>query len=103
MLEKQIERYGCKYAEANGVAAYKFTSPARRSVPDRIYLAPIPEWLRPIIAKYLRFGEFKQTGKKPTPPQEREHARLRSMGFVVEVIDNKDDARRVVDEMGDGA
>lgn len=99
-LEKEIEKRGGDYARDRGQAEYKFTSPGRAAVPDRLHLAPIPEILRPIVAKYIRFVEYKRGGQKPTVPQQREHARLRDMGFVVEVVDNVDDAKRITNEMG---
>jgi len=100
MLEKKIEEYGSKVAKERGVLHLKFTSPQRAAVPDRLVLAEIPEFLRPLIAQYVRFIEYKAEGKKPTPSQEREHARLRAMGFRVDVIDNKSDAESVIKEMG---
>ena len=36
MLEKQIEAKVCEYAKTKGVLVYKFTSPARAAVPDRL-------------------------------------------------------------------
>lgn len=100
LLEKEIEKRGGDYARDRGHREMKFTSPGHAFVPDRLHLAPIPELLRPIIAKYIRFVEYKRGGQKPTVPQQREHARMREMGFAVEVIDNVDDAKRVTDEMG---
>ena len=38
MLEKQIERKVCDYAKNKGLLAYKFTSPARAAVPDRLFI-----------------------------------------------------------------
>lgn len=100
MLEKPIERRLCEAAKLRGMEAYKFSSPSHAAVPDRILLAEIPEFLRPVIAQYIRFVETKRTGGKPTAPQEREHARLRRLGFVVEVVDSVESGRRVVGEMG---
>jgi hypothetical protein len=54
-----------------------------------------------VVAKYFRFVEFKRTGAKPTEPQKREHERLRSLGFTVEVVDSVEAADRVFAEMGD--
>jgi hypothetical protein len=45
------------------------------------------------------FCEFKREGQKPTPPQEREHKRLRAYDVPVFVIDNVDDGLRMVDTM----
>ncbi len=100
MLEKQIERRVIERAHAKKIEAYKFTSPNRAAVPDRLMLAEIPEFMRPVIARYVRFVEFKATGKKPTAPQAREHARLRALGFVVDVVDSVDQGVVMIGEMG---
>ena len=95
-LEKVIERKVCKVASERGILTYKFTSPARALVPDRLFLAPIPDFLQPIIAEYVRFVEFKRAGKKPTAIQAREHDRLRALGFTVDVVDSVTDGNEVV-------
>ena len=100
MLEKDIERDLVKRAKARKIEAYKFTSPARAAVPDRLLLREIPEWLRPLIAQYVRFVELKRTGGKPTPAQEREHARLRALGFQVDVVNCLEKGDAVVRSMG---
>lgn len=87
MAEAQIERDFTKRISIAGGMQYKFTSPARRGVVDRIALFPVAEEHRDIVAKYVRFVELKDTGKKPEPHQEREHERLRAMGFAVDVVD----------------
>lgn len=79
MLEKVIEGKVCDYAKSKGVLAYKFTSPARHAVPDRLFIAPDGT---------MWFCEFKRAGQKPTPAQEREHTRLRQQKVNVFVIDN---------------
>ena len=99
MLEKDIEAHlRDKVKDADGIA-FKFTSPQRRSVPDRLILMPVAEEHMDIVARYVRFVEVKNTGKKATDAQLREHARLRALGFRVQVIDNKPDAARVPVEM----
>jgi len=40
VLEKQIEHTVCEYARARDVLAYKFTSPNRMAVPDRLFILP---------------------------------------------------------------
>lgn len=100
MLEKQIELRGCNHAKDKGIAAYKFTSPNRAAVPDRLNLAVIPEELRELIGKYVCFIEYKKEGVKPSHAQLREHKRLRDMGFRVEVVDNVDLAKSIIDSMG---
>ena len=101
MLERNIERNCGNYARDQGVMHLKFTSPGRAAVPDRLVLAQIPDWLVPVVAKYICFIEYKRKGQEPTVPQQREHARLRALGFTVHVIDNTDDGKVVIDAMGD--
>lgn len=99
LLEREIEAKGHQYARDKGVLHLKFVSPNRAAVPDRLLLSSIPEWLRPLIAKHVRFVEYKRQGQKPTAAQIREHTRLRALGFQVDVVDHMDDAYRVIDEM----
>ena len=90
MLEKQIESAVCDYARAKGVLAYKFTSPARSAVPDRLFIAPDGR---------MWFCEFKRGGQKPTPAQDREHTRLRQQQVNVFVIDNVIEGKNMIDLM----
>jgi len=90
MLEKQIEAGVCDYARSKGVLAYKFTSPARAAVPDRLFIAPDGR---------VWFCEFKRGGQKPTAAQEREHARLREQRVNVFVIDNVSEGKMMIDLM----
>lgn len=79
--ESGVEANLVKYIKLLGGTAYKFTSPQRRNVPDRLCLLP---------AGVMCFVECKAPGKKPTPGQQREHDYLRALGFKVFVIDSKD-------------
>lgn len=99
LLEKEIEGSVCKIAKSKGMIPYKFTSPAHASVPDRIFLAPIPKEHREIVGKYIKFIEFKRANMKPTPAQLREHHMIQSLGFEVEVVDNIDSGISVIQEM----
>lgn len=94
MLEKQIESAVCEYAKKRGTLVYKFTSPARRAVPDRLFITP---------QGVCYFIEFKREGQKPTPPQVREHERLKAHNVLVFVIDNIDRGKFVIDVMQGGA
>lgn len=80
MLEKTLEQYAARKAKAAGFLFYKFTSPGRRSVPDRIVLMP---------GGRIEFIEFKSASGRLTPLQAAEHERLRSMGFAVHVMRHK--------------
>lgn len=90
MLEKTIEQKVCDHAKAQGFLVYKFTSPNRAAVPDRLFVHP---------AGRCFFIEFKATGKKPTPAQEREHLRLRGHKIEVFVVDTVAGGKLVIDMM----
>ena len=87
MAESAIEKRHVKGVEAQGGISYKFVSPNRRGVPDRLDLFPILPEHREIVAKYVVFTELKDTGKNAEDYQIREHERLRKLGFSVEVKD----------------
>lgn len=76
------------YKKVKG-AAYKFTSPGRRGVPDRLCLGTVPIEHQAIVAKYVKFVECKAPGKKPGGLQLSEHKKLRDRGFCVLVLDHK--------------
>lgn len=87
MLEKDIESKVCSYAKARGLVPYKFTSPNRRSVPDRLFLGP---------GDLCFFIEFKAPGKEPTSAQEREIERISRIGHRVYVIDSIETGKRAI-------
>lgn len=87
-LEKDIERAVCAYAKTKNVDNYKFTSPNRASVPDRMFVTP---------SGLIFFIEFKRKGKKPTPAQAREIDRLEQRKVQVFVVDNVDQGKWVID------
>lgn len=78
-LEKDIERKVCDYAKTLGMLCYKFTSPSRRSVPDRMFITK---------TGVVFFIEFKRAGQKPTAAQEVEIKKLRKQGVTVYVVDH---------------
>ncbi|WP_186101429.1 hypothetical protein [Burkholderia gladioli] len=79
MLEKTVEAYLVERVRALGGTAYKFTSPARASVPDRIVILPPGR---------IYFVELKRPGGKLTRGQEREHEHLRRLGADVRMLDS---------------
>jgi hypothetical protein len=93
MLEKDIEAKVCEYAKQLNVLVYKFTSPNRMAVPDRMLIRP---------DGHIWFVEFKREGAKPTPAQEREHHRLRQHKVSVFVIDNVEEGKTMIDLMVKG-
>ena len=90
MLEATIERYLYDQCKKRGWLCEKFTSPQRRSVPDRIVSLPNGEAL---------FVELKAPGKKPTDLQALDHKRRRKLGFSVEVIDTKEGVDKLIKEL----
>jgi hypothetical protein len=78
--ESLIEKHLVAEVKKAGGVAFKFVSPGRRSVPDRIVLLP---------GGRLVFVECKAPGKPPRADQLREHERLRALGFTVVVLDSK--------------
>jgi hypothetical protein len=68
-----------KRIEDRGGIAYKFISPGRDSVPDRICILP----------GFVVFVECKGEGNKPTPKQHRELTRLGKLKMNVFVVDTK--------------
>lgn len=83
MLEKDIEAALVRRVKALGGLCEKFTSPGRRSVPDRIVTLPKGRVI---------FVELKAPGKKPSELQERDHQRRRELGCDVRVIDTMEAA-----------
>jgi len=88
MLERDIEAKVCDYAKQRGLLVYKFTSPARAAVPDRMFIMP---------NGVIFFIEFKREGAKATAPQKREHERLRGHGVAVYVVDNVPEGKGIID------
>jgi len=80
-MEKIVEKYLVNEIERLGGLCVKFPPLFFRGFPDRIVLLP---------GAVIAFVETKDTGKKPRPIQERVHAKLRKLGFRVEVIDSKE-------------
>lgn len=79
MLERDIEQALVKRVKALGGKCEKFTSPGRRSVPDRIVTLP---------GNIVIFVELKAPGKKPTAKQLKDHKERSALGCGVRVIDS---------------
>jgi len=91
MTEAEIERRVTAYCRERGLIAYKFTSPAHRGVPDRIIIG----------RNQVLLLELKQAGRKLTPLQLREIARINTMSgpnLVATWAAGWNDARRVIDD-----
>jgi hypothetical protein len=79
LAERDIERALVQAVEAAGGLAYKFTSPGRRNVPDRI-----------VVLKFWtpQFVELKAPGRDLTAAQKREHERIHAAGGITWVINS---------------
>lgn len=76
-LERDIEKALVARVKKLGGTCEKFTSPARRAVPDRLITLP---------GGVIIFVECKAPGKRPTLAQQRDHDKRRAMGCDVRVI-----------------
>ena len=94
MLEKDIERKLVKETKSYDGMCLKFTSPSLIGVPDRIVLLPRGK---------IGFVEVKLPGERPRPIQVKRIEELRELGFKVFVLDNKNDIKKILDEIGGDA
>ena len=89
MLEKQIEKAVCDYAKSKGILVYKFSSPAHRSVPDRMFITP---------EGHMFMIEFKSAKGRVTSAQVREMARLTDYGISVFLVRSIENGRQIIDK-----
>lgn len=91
MRERDVEAYLVNAVRRLRGVAYKFTSPGRRSVPDRHVRIP-RETPCPACGSgsHEFYVETKAPGAKLTPAQFLEHARLRELGARVYTADSKE-------------
>jgi hypothetical protein len=75
--ESKVERVLVSAVSRLGGVAYKFVSPSRRGVPDRLVVLP---------GGRIVFVEIKSSVGKLSPLQEIEIRRLRGLGARVEVV-----------------
>jgi hypothetical protein len=85
--EKQVEQYLKKRVEELGGLCYKFISPGRVSVPDRIC----------VLYRFTCFVECKGTKGHLSGKQEREIARLRLLEANVYVVSSIHDVNQLID------
>lgn len=91
-LEKSVEKELNRYAKSVGIMARKFTSPARRNVPDRIYIVKG----KPGCA-LVTFVEVKRPGKEPTEGQYYELGILEEMGVITHWVDTFEKGKDFLD------
>lgn len=88
MLEKVIEKKVCDFGKTIGYSNYKFTSPNRASVPDRIFINK---------NGLVIFVEFKREGGRLTEGQVREIERLKSRNAYVFVVYNVEEGKTLLE------
>jgi hypothetical protein len=88
MKEAQIESTVCKHAQKMGLLQYKFTSPGRAGVPDRLLIAPDGT---------VFMIEFKTPTGRLSALQINEHRRLSEHNMTVYVVDNVAEGKKVID------
>lgn len=88
MTEKQIESGVCKYAREKGCWVRKFSSPAHRGVPDRVFMTP---------SGRVFFIEFKGPTGKLSKLQEREFKEIKAHGGHVHAVYSMDVGNSVID------
>ena len=84
--ESSVERSIREYARDHGWLVYKFTSPGTRGVPDRLFIR------RGVVV----FIEVKRPGEEARPLQLHTHKKMRRYGALVWVVDNLEDAKRIL-------
>lgn len=88
MREKTVEQKLVQAVRAAGGICPKFTSPGFDGMPDRIML---------MKNRRMAFVEVKAPGKKPRPLQISRHELLRSLGFMVFVLDKPEQIGGIID------
>jgi len=99
MRESQVEAYLVERVEATGGFIRKLVYVGRRSCPDRLV-----GWPRNPERKYTQparhvLVETKRPKGKARADQEREHERLRAIGFRVEVLDTIEKVDAFIESM----
>ena len=89
MLEKEIEKKVNTHARETGWLQFKFVSPGKRGVPDRMYF----------YKGHTLMIEFKALGGRTTELQEKEMRLLRKAGIHCYVIDNVTEGKDVLDTL----
>ena len=77
-IESKIEKRVCTYARGLGWLAWKFTSPGKRGVPDRIFMKN----------EVCVFIEFKVCGRRPSKLQRRRINEIKRAGMHAFYVDS---------------
>ena len=86
LLESDIERPAHLYAESRGWIAFKIMRTSVKGFPDHFFAR----------AGRIILIEFKKPGKGARTQQEKRHRELREKGVEVFVVDDLDDAKRIL-------
>lgn len=89
LVEKDIESYGVRKMRQADILFYKFVSPSRAGVPDRIAM----------YGGRVVFVELKRPGGKPRGLQIKVHETMRAHGMDVRVIDSKEGIDALIEEL----
>lgn len=92
MREKYIESKLVNEVKKRGGICPKWVSPSFDGVPDRLVFLP---------GRHFGMVEVKATGEKPRPLQLSRHRLFKRLGFKVYVLDDADDIKTILDEIGD--
>ena len=88
--ESTVEKYLVRKVKLYGGMAIKLNPIGMIGLPDRLILMP---------GAKIMFAEVKRPGEKPRAIQIQIHNRLRNLGFRVEVVDNKEQIKEILEEM----
>jgi hypothetical protein len=88
--EAQLEKRAAAEAKKLDILFWKFSSPARRGVPDRVLVGPTGK---------VGFIEFKAPGKKPSSLQQYYLDSLQSRGIVAGYADNIQSAITLIKQL----
>lgn len=89
-LELVVETKFYDRLKDRGIVAVKLNLRSRRHFPDRMILLPFGRTV---------FIEFKRPGEEPRAAQLSNHRWLRSLGHIVGVFDNADEAEQFIDQV----
>lgn len=95
-LEKTVEAKFCARLKRQSdytLEAIKFTSPSRRSDPDRMILNNFANDAR------VAFVELKRSKEKPTKAQAKRHRELRDKGYLVLVCAGSEQIDDTIDQL----
>ena len=90
MLERELEKKFTTYCNQCGFLCYKFTSPNKKGVPDRLIVGE---------DNNVAFLELKRKGQKPTKLQIREIEKLQKRGILADWCDNLEDAKTFINQL----